>query len=99
MRLTSEQITIIKAAVAEHFGADAIVMLFGSRIDDSKRGGDIDLYIESPRPLQDPVVKNSRLNATLQMKLGEQKIDIVAWSPGQQLLPIHEEAKRTGVRL
>lgn len=99
MRLTSEQIATIKTATAEYFGPDAAVLLFGSRTDDEKRGGDIDLYIECPRPLPDAVTKSSRMNAALQMKLGAQKIDIVVWSPGQKRLSIHDEAKRTGVRL
>lgn len=99
MRLTPEQIAVIKAATAEYFGSDAAVLLFGSRTDDEKRGGDIDLYIECLLPLQDGAVKSSRMNAALQMKLGAQKIDIVVWSPGQKRLPIHDEAKRTGIRL
>lgn len=43
MRLTGQQRTIIRATVAETFGAGADVWLFGSRVDDNKRGGDIDL--------------------------------------------------------
>ena len=46
MRLTSEEVAAIKAAAAEAFGADAVVRLFGSRADDTKRGGDIDLLVE-----------------------------------------------------
>ena len=45
MRLTPTQATIIREAVHRHFGEDADVRLFGSRTDDSKRGGDIDLYL------------------------------------------------------
>jgi predicted nucleotidyltransferase len=47
MRLTSYQETIIKKLTAEIFGSDARLMLFGSRVDDTKKGGDIDLYIET----------------------------------------------------
>ena len=47
MRLTPDQITAIKSAAAENFGTDASVSLFGSRVDDSKRGGDIDLLIRT----------------------------------------------------
>ncbi|MDT8440010.1 MAG: nucleotidyltransferase domain-containing protein, partial [Wenzhouxiangellaceae bacterium] len=48
MRLTNNQIQAIKTAAAEIFGDEAEVWLFGSRIDDDKRGGDIDLYVELP---------------------------------------------------
>ena len=47
MRLTSEQIAAIKGLATECFGAGTAVYLFGSRLDGAKRGGDIDLYIET----------------------------------------------------
>ena len=47
MRLTQEQVNIIKRAVTDTFGDTASVWLFGSRVDDYKRGGDIDLLIET----------------------------------------------------
>ena len=45
MRLTVEETVAIKRIVAEVFGKEATVRLFGSRVDDSKRGGDVDLYV------------------------------------------------------
>lgn len=53
MRLTEDQIRVVKLRAAEYFGPDADVWLFGSRVDDSERGGDIDLYIETSRRLAD----------------------------------------------
>lgn len=47
MRLSTEQITQIKHVIFDLFGQDSEVWLFGSRLDDSKRGGDVDLYIET----------------------------------------------------
>lgn len=46
MRLQPEQATFIKRTVAVHFGDGSRVWLFGSRADDAKRGGDVDLYVE-----------------------------------------------------
>jgi len=46
MRLAPADIVAIKAAAAETFGDDAVVRLFGSRVDDRRRGGDIDLHLE-----------------------------------------------------
>ncbi|NEX15935.1 MAG: DNA polymerase III subunit beta, partial [Halochromatium sp.] len=45
MRLNAHQRETIKQAARGCFGADATVRLFGSRVDDHKRGGDIDLFI------------------------------------------------------
>jgi len=47
MRLDQEKIPLLVRAVHEAFGANADVWLFGSRTDDTKRGGDIDLYVET----------------------------------------------------
>jgi len=44
MRLSKEEIEKIKKTVEKNFG-EAKVYLFGSRLDDSKKGGDIDLFI------------------------------------------------------
>ncbi|WP_434581570.1 nucleotidyltransferase domain-containing protein [Sulfurimonas sp. NW15] len=46
MRLNEKEISIIKDTIFNEFG-NAQVYLFGSRLDDSKRGGDIDLFIIS----------------------------------------------------
>jgi len=47
MRLSNDSMLTIKQAVTLIFGKDAKVYLFGSRADDAKKGGDIDLYIET----------------------------------------------------
>lgn len=46
VRLTSEQTEIIKKCIAQSFGERSRTWLFGSRADDSRRGGDVDLYVE-----------------------------------------------------
>lgn len=73
MRLSSEQIEIIKDVI-HRFDDKAEIYLFGSRIDDSKRGGDIDLLIFSEK-----ISEKEKLLMRLFLydKLGEQKIDIV----------------------
>ena len=49
MRLSAAQTEVIVHCVRQQFGPDARVMLFGSRLDDTVRGGDLDLLIESDR--------------------------------------------------
>ena len=53
MRLTDDQVRIIKARGAECFGPNTKIWLFGSRVDDDARGGDIDLYVELSEPIED----------------------------------------------
>lgn len=46
MRLTEHEVSAIKQAAREAFGDDVVVRLFGSRVHDDLRGGDIDLLVE-----------------------------------------------------
>ena len=45
MRLSTDQIFAIRQAATVAFGQGTSVWLFGSRVDDAKKGGDIDLLV------------------------------------------------------
>jgi len=76
MRIKKEDIILIKKITKENFGNNAKVYLFGSRVDDQKKGGDIDLYIETD--MKNDVFKQKlKMLGMLHRVLGEQKIDIV----------------------
>ncbi len=101
MRLTAHQQATVRDTVAETFGPDAQVRLFGSRVDDSKRGGDIDLLVSTT---QSDVVTLMRaeiaLLTKLQMRLGEQKIDVLLDYPARKVRPpIFGIALQTGILL
>lgn len=99
MRLTAEQRAIIRSTVTEVFGEDVDVYLFGSRVDDTAKGGDIDLLVESKKPISDRLAKALKMIARPQLRLGDQKIDVIAHDPQLDVEPIVEHAKNTGVRL
>ena len=101
MRLQPETARLIHDAAARHFGADAEVWLFGSRTNDSRRGGDIDLYIETGDLDPDGLLKRKlAFLAALYLALGEQRIDVVVRPRDQpEILPIHRLAKQEGIRL
>jgi predicted nucleotidyltransferase len=99
MRLTPKQIASVRRAVAEIFGDDGEVWLFGSRVDDAERGGDIDLYIESDGTPAEILDRELRLYARLQAELGEQKMDLVVRSRDRPDRAIDRQAKQTGTRL
>jgi predicted nucleotidyltransferase len=99
MRLTNAQADAIRAAAADVFGDDAEVWLFGSRTDDTRRGGDIDLLIRPGQGAADqPFRRRVRFLARLERALGERKIDVVVEAPMDDR-PIVRVAHSTGVRL
>ena len=97
MRLSDEQRQAIREEVQRHFGRQAHAYLFGSRVRDDLRGGDIDLYVEADASPEDALSRELRLYAALQRRLGEQRIDIVVHRADSPLRPIDLEARSTGV--
>ncbi len=101
MRLTNHQIQNIKLTAEEVFGLDVGVYLFGSRTDESQRGGDIDLYIETPLNDPDEVARaRIRFLTRLKQKIGDQRIDLVLNKTNETNPPhIVQTARSTGIRL
>ena len=90
MRLNQHDIDVIKRATAEIFGKEAEVRLFGSRVDDAAKGGDIDLMVE----LDEAVEHLARLSAWLSVKIMR-----ATQAPNLEELPIHRIAREQGVIL
>ena len=99
MRLSKNQIEVIRRSVREIFGVEADVKLFGSRANDDARGGDIDLLVEMPTIVVEPERKTLQLVARLQLRLGDQPIDVLVVDPSTPRQPIYEQAIRTGIKL
>lgn len=99
MRLSPDQVHAIVAAAQELAGADARVRLFGSRVNDQLRGGDIDLLVECSRPVARPVWLAAQITARLQRSLGERNIDVLVVDPATELEPVHRVARDEGVLL
>ena len=93
MRITPKEQEMIRQTVAEA-DPSAVIYLFGSRTDDSMRGGDIDLLLESRR-LDSRKVRD--LHDRLFHRLGEQKVDLFVTTDYSE--PFARIAKRKGVRL
>ena len=98
MRLTPEEIVAIKAAAAFAFGSDALVRLFGSRADDARRGGDIDLHVEVS-PDVDAWKAKGRFEDNLFARLEPQRVDVIVYKRGTPARGIDLIARRDGIAL
>lgn len=101
MRLTPAQIQTIRDAVRGVFGPHSAVRLFGSRLDDARRGGDIDLLVELPATFpagRAALEAKFSLLTRLERDLGPRKIDVVVAKPGDERA-IVQHAQTSGVLL
>jgi len=99
MRLSSRTRRIIREAAIEIFGPHARILVFGSRTDDTAKGGDIDLLVQTVDPVEQRERKALQLIARLQLRLGDQPIDVLVLDPQTECLPVHAHAIRTGISL
>ena len=77
MRLNDNDIKAIKNVAKAVFGETAIIWLFGSRTDDHKKGGDIDLFINNVNETTLTLEAKIRFLTELKIKIGDRKIDVV----------------------
>lgn len=101
MRLTDEEVVFIKKAFQDTFLPGDHLWLFGSRVDDTKRGGDIDLYVETMEEDTGRLIdRKSNFIVQLWMTIGEQKIDVVLNQLTKDFtLPIYKLARKNGILL
>lgn len=95
MRLSEFEYRCILNAFHQIFKTGNIY-LFGSRVDDQKKGGDIDLYIETENS-DNLSEKKIQFLLLLESLIGEQKIDVVFHRDSTR--PIEQEAKHKGILL
>jgi predicted nucleotidyltransferase len=99
MRLTDAETRAIKETARRRFGDGCVVRLFGSRVDDALKGGDIDLHIAPERPEQAALANEIAFLVELKDIIGEQRIDVVVQTPGAPPRPIDRLAAKEGVVL
>jgi len=101
MRLSKSEIKTIKSVACQVWGNQTHIYLFGSRTDDSKKGGDIDLYInlQEEQAPKEIMLKKAEFLGKLDFLLGEQKIDLLVRTQYNNHLSIIKTALLTGVEL
>ncbi len=98
MRISEKTLNIIKELAIKYFGEDCEVRIFGSRTDNTKRGGDIDIYIECLKEID--METKARFLSELKIKIGDQKIDLIIQRKGMSYQKtIHDYAKKTGIKI
>lgn len=103
MRLSRVEVDGIATAARTTCPPGSRVYLFGSRVDDDRRGGDIDLLVETPQPLaeQQVVSLRNRLTALLYRLIGERRIDVLVTPPAPpgSTDPVTESARAHAIEL
>lgn len=91
----TEKTTLIEAT-QRCFGSSVRIWLFGSRADDEKHSGDIDLYIETDESLD---IFRAKLDfiANIRTTFGDQKIDLIVRNTSQAVKPIERQSMRSFV--
>jgi hypothetical protein len=99
MRLSPTEARLIRETAECHFGPGTVVRLFGSRADDARRGGDIDLHIVAGIPDRVSMAEEIRFRVALEQAIGEQRVDVLLRRPADPALPIDHIAQESGVTL
>lgn len=96
MRLTDDQVQIIRQLVRQIAGSQARVWVFGSRLDNTARGGDLDLLLEVAEPVDNPALIAAQLSAKISRAMHGRKVDVLLSAPNLMRLPIHDIALKEG---
>ena len=98
VRLRPEEIAAVKRIVAEHFGPDAEVRVFGSRARLDQRGGDLDLHVRVPGGTP-PFGAEVRVANVLEKAMDDRHVDLILLGTEDPPRRIDEVAMATGVLL
>ena len=74
MRISQQKLDFLSKNI-KHVLTNCKLYLFGSRVDDNERGGDIDILILSDKKLN--LSEKLKIKRNFYNKFGEQKIDLV----------------------
>lgn len=100
MRISEEDKQAIVSEFKKSFGSDDRLWLFGSRVDDAKKGGDIDLYVQTHLPGEVASRQEGKFRDGMYDQIGEQRIDVVLHLVDTDFhIPIYDIAKQEGIRL
>ena len=95
MRLTNFEFNALRTIIGE-LDPSGSIYLYGSRTDDSRRGGDIDVFLQASRAID----MKSRLRTQYRLQLAcNTHVDLLVKNPQQPMQAIHQIAIEQGVLL
>jgi len=96
MRLDKHEIQIIKSNILS-LVKDADIMLFGSRVDDTKKGGDIDIFVQTKQKIS--IKDEIEILSGIEANGIERKVDLVFKTPYKKEQAIFQTALKEGIHL
>ena len=96
MRLDATQKALLSRLIRQRLGEDAKIFVFGSRLDDVRTGGDVDLLVEFGRVVTRQ--EHAALAVDVEEALGL-PVDIVFWVAGQPALAFQRMIRADAVKL
>lgn len=97
MRLNIEIKNQIINYTNQCFGKEIKFYLFGSRVYDHKKGGDIDLYLKSLNEID--IKQQIKFSKTIYKHVTQRKIDLIIKTPSKKDKPIFHTARQEGILL
>ena len=95
MRLTTTEHQTI-TSILRSVDPQGEVLLFGSRADDQRKGGDIDLFWRTSRPID----LKTQLSTQWRLQVScDTHVDLLVQTPGEPEREIFQIARQTGVLL
>ena len=96
MRLSQNEINIIKFNILKYIH-DAKIILFGSRVYDDKKGGDIDILVETKQEVS--LKQQIQILANLEINGIGRKVDMILKTPTTKEQTIFKTIHQEGIVL
>lgn len=96
MRLKPNEIDIVKSSILKRIH-DAKIILFGSRVYDDKKGGDIDIFVETEQEVN--LKQQIEILTDIRMNGCERTVDMIFKTPTTKDQPIFHTIYKNGLAL
>lgn len=96
LRLKPNEINIIKTSILKYF-QDAKIILFGSRVYDDKKGGDIDILVETENSVS--LKQQIKILVDIEMDGIGRKVDMIFKTPTTKNQQIFQNIYKEGIVL